>query len=58
MISRTHFEAIARTMAETKNLEAHSRALAMADTLAAFNPNFDKDKFVTAALTERTNAWT
>ena len=58
MISRMHFEAIAKTMAETKNLGARSRALAMAGTLAKFNPNFDKERFITAALSERTNAWT
>ena len=50
MISRTHFEAIAKTMAETKYLGAYSRAALMADTLAKFNPGFDRDRFIAAAL--------
>lgn len=67
-MSRMHFEAIARTIAEQResfrsNLAHAQFASDMAKTLAETNPRFDRPKFIMACMpkawvgTKHSSAW-
>src|SRR5215471_6612029 len=54
-MSKKDFILIAAVIANTRNIEATSRALyaeSFADALATTNPRFDRERFITACLKE------